>query len=404
MRRNPERLAWAVLLTSFFMCIGLVVSVPLGARHYMLYAREGQNVTLEVQRGPLRVTIAGRGQPVAIAEERDDIPEHTIVATDFTSGRLVMHAPREDAPVIATAQIYDETEVALSAARSPRFSASSLPHTVALQVQSGRVRIGVSNDADRPTVVEVETPHGTATLTEGSYEVKVNTTTEVTVRYGQADVTNEAEHILSLGPGERAIADTGRLLGPRPAARNLIANGDFQAPLENGWTSYNEQKEEPPATVSGVTDEGREVADFFRDGSNHAEVGIRQQINYDVRDFTSLELHLAVHIIHQDITGFGGCGYLGSECPIIVRMDYKDIYDTDRYWLHGFYTGEPASDWLLYEWVEQIPPGSWQTYDSGNLMEELTDTPPAFIKSLTIYASGHSFHAMVTEVELLAQE
>jgi hypothetical protein len=37
-------------------------------------------------------------------------------------------------------------------------------------------------------------------------------------------------------------------------------------------------------------------------------------------------------------------------------------------------------------------------------MEELADTPPALIKSLTIYASGHSFHAMVTEVELLAQE
>jgi hypothetical protein len=26
------------------------------------------------------------------------------------------------------------------------------------------------------------------------------------------------------------------------------------------------------------------------------------------------------------------------------------------------------------------------------------------IRGLTIYASGHSFHAMVTEVELLAQE
>jgi len=38
------------------------------------------------------------------------------------------------------------------------------------------------------------------------------------------------------------------------------------------------------------------------------------------------------------------------------------------------------------------------------LMEELAEAPPASIKQLTIYASGHSFNAMVTEVELLAQE
>jgi hypothetical protein len=37
-------------------------------------------------------------------------------------------------------------------------------------------------------------------------------------------------------------------------------------------------------------------------------------------------------------------------------------------------------------------------------MEALADTPPALIKGLSVYASGHSFDAMVTEVELLAQE
>ena len=59
---------------------------------------------------------------------------------------------------------------------------------------------------------------------------------------------------------------------------------------------------------------------------------------------------------------------------------------------------------MTYEWAEPVQEGNWQTYDSGNLMEELTEAPPALIKSLVIYASGHSFHAMVTEVELLAQE
>jgi hypothetical protein len=37
-------------------------------------------------------------------------------------------------------------------------------------------------------------------------------------------------------------------------------------------------------------------------------------------------------------------------------------------------------------------------------MEELTDTTPAVIRQLTIYASGHSFRARVAEVELLVRE
>lgn len=410
MRTNLERLAWVILLTSFFTCIGLAVATPLGIRHYVLHASTPQNVTLEVKRGPLRVTLAGRGQPIAIDEERGDIPEGTIVATDATAGRLVMHAPQADRPVVATAQLYDNTEVMLSSARSPRFTASRQPHKVTLEVREGRVRISASNEeGGRPTVIEVHTPHGVAILTEGSYEVKVNgTTTETTVREGQAEITSKGGHTTQLGPAERAIIDSEQgveqIIGPLSAARDLVVNGDFQAPLEDGWTSYSEQKEEPPGTVSIITDEGRKVANFYRSGSNHAEVGIRQNIDYDVRDFTSLELHLAVHIVEENITGYGGCGTLSSECPIIVLIDYKDIHGTDRQWRHGFYIGEPAPDWLLYPWTEPIPQGKWQTYDSGNLMEELADAPLAVVKGLTIYASGHSFHAMVTEIDLLAQE
>ncbi|MEE8390303.1 MAG: hypothetical protein V3S14_05835 [Anaerolineae bacterium] len=411
MRDNPGRLAWIVLLTSFFICMGLVVIVPLGVRHYVLYARIPQNTTLEVQQGPLRVTLAGRGAPVAIDETRENIPERTIVATDVTAGRLAMRVPQVDDAVIATVQLYNHTEAVLSSARSPRFSISQLPHKVVLEVRAGRVRINVFDGTDRPTTVEAQTPHGTVTLAAGSYEVKVNgTTMEITVRDGRADVTSGTEQAVSLDPAERAIIDASeeQIVGPLPAARNIIHNGDFQAPLEseNRWSSYSQQTDpqQPLGVTRIITDTGQNAIEFYRDGSNHAEVGIQQEINYDVRDFAFLQLHLDVRIVGQDISGFGGCGYLGTECPIIVRLEYKDIYGTDREWLHGFYTGEPAGDWLINWWAERLQSENWQTFDSDNLMEELAGTPPALIKSLTIYASGHSFHAMATEVELLVQE
>ena len=410
MRKNPERLAWIVLLASLFACISLAVAVPLGIRSYILYTLVPQNVTLEVQRGPLGVTLAGRGQPVAVDDQRDDIPERSILATYATAGRLVMHVSRDESTIVATVQLYDNTQVVLVEARSPRFAASHLPHQVTLDVRTGRVRISASRDPDgRPTVVKVQTPHGVATLTEGSYEVKVNgTTMEATVRNGEAEITSQGRQVVQLDRSERAIVyseqDGGQIVGPLPAARDLIVNGDFQAPLESGWVAYNQQDEDPPGTVSIVTNEGREVANFYRSGSNHAEVGMRQRVNYDVRDFTSLELHMVVQIVDENIVGYGGCGTLSSECPIIILIEYKDIYGTDRQWLHGFYIGEPAPDWSLYPWTEQIPQGKWHTYESGNLVEELADTPPAIIQQVTIYASGHSFQAIVTEVDLLAQE
>ena len=404
MRDNPERLAWLIVLASFFVCVGLTVAIPLGVHYYILHARIGQHVTLEVQRPPLSVTLAGRGLPVSIVEHYSDVPVQTLVATGAAAGQLVMYAPQADSPspVIATVQLYDNTKILLSSARSPRFASSYLPHQITLEMQAGRSRINVSSDDGRQTIIEVKTPHGVTTLTEGSYEVKVNgRTTEVTVRNGQADVTDDVEHTLSLTSAERAIIEDGKAIGPLLAERSLLVNGDFRQPLAEIWESYDKDvQQSPTGTVEAITFMGRPAVWFHRDGIGHAEVGIRQQINYDVRDFTSLLLQLSVQVQGQSLPG---CGSAGSECPIIARIDYKDIYGTDRQWYHGFYSVEHVEPDFLQHWSEQVPFQTWHVYDSGNLIEAFEESP-ALIKAVTIYASGHSFNALVTEVGLWAQE
>jgi len=412
MRSSPERLAWLVLLGSFFICVSLAVMTPLSVRWTIRHAQAAHHVTLQVQRGPLSVVRGGQGRPVSVANDSDDVLEGSrIRAPNTSSGRLLIQpSDSKGTAPIATVQLYDETEIVLSSARAPRFPTSPLAHEIALEMEEGRIRINVFGDSARATVVEVRTAHGTVTLREGSYEVKINSVTESTVRYGQAEVTNRAGETLTLGPRERALVGTTGIDGPLPDARNLVENGNFQEPLRVGWESYSEQADprqpagEVSVTVASFGNEERHVAEFYRNATNHAEVGIRQEIGYDVRDFSSLELHMAVRIVSESILGFGGCGMQGSECPIIVRLDYKDIHGNDREWLHGMYIGQPADGWWIHGWHERVQPGTWQPYNSGNLMEELAETPPASIKGITIYASGHSFHAMVTEVELLAQE
>ncbi len=412
MSNSPERLAWVILLGSFVACIATAVLTPLSARWYVRNATATQDLSLQIHRGPLSVVRAGRGRPVSVADDTDDVLEGSkIAAPNGTSGQILIQPADGGGPApITTIQLYDETELTLASARSPRFRNSPLPHRMSLGMETGRVRINVFGRSERPTVVHVETAHGSVTLHEGSYEVKINSVTEATVRYGEAELTNHAGETLVLGPQERALVGTQTIDGPLPAARNLVENGSFQEPLEYGWDSYAEQAD--PKQPSGrveiaeitMGNEERRVAEFYRNAVNHAEVGIRQEISYDVRDFSSVELYMAVRIVSENILGLGGCGSMGSECPIIVRLDYKDIHGNDREWLRGLYIGEPADGWPIHGWHERVEPGTWQPFSTGNLMEELSETPPASIKSIRIYASGHSFHAQVTDVELLAQE
>lgn len=405
MIRSRERLAWFILLLSFGLCLALTAGVPLTIRHFIRTARVSQEATLEPQRGTPIMQRGGHGAVEALVRPVNNVFPETEVTTDENAqGLLTLYAPGEEPAVAAVAQIYNDTHAVFLSGRSPRFETSPLPHEVTLKIDHGRMRITVSPAHGRPTVVNLQTPHGRASLNEGSYEVRVyELVSEIAVRDGYAQVTASNGETIVLGPSERTVVrPEATNLRALPGERNLIENGNFDQGLA-GWTVYHRNvQSEPGGEVVVGTFEGRTAARLRRerDDLGHAEVGLRQEVDYDVRDFTSLTLHLNVQVLYQSLPG---CGSLGSECPILVRIAYKDIDGTDRDWYHGFYSVDAAASDLLAVWDQQIPPATWYTYDSVNLVEAF-DRPPARIKEIYIYASGHAFDALVTEVELLAQE
>jgi hypothetical protein len=134
--------------------------------------------------------------------------------------------------------------------------------------------------------------------------------------------------------------------------------------------------------------------------ANHGETGIIQVIDKDVRDFTSLELHISVRLLDQSLPG---AGMLSSEFPVMVRLDYKDAYGNDNFWTYGFYFKDPTANWHISD-GEKTPHSVWYPYESPNLMEELGDFKPALITSVQVYASGWDYQSMASEVQLLAKE
>ncbi len=412
MRRNPERLAWTVLSISLIICVGLAITVPLALRSYVNDSTDVASITLEVQQGTALVRRTGLEDPIGVTIEYPNLPDSaTIRADPNVQALLTIRVPGTD-KTLMTVQIYGNTNLDISRARSPRFQPSTQPYQLHLALDGGRVRVNVAGGLERSIEAQFTTPQATVNLAEGTFAIDVsNDETQVTVRDGQAVVIGQG-HEQPLTALQRTVVKLGSLpAGVLSPERNLVSNGNFRQPLEGTWeVSHDLQKPdapgETPGTVTITTNGGSRQAMFERVGTYHAETDLRQVIDRDVRDFRSLKLHFVVQIIEQDVPV---CGQAGSECPMMVRLDYKDANGTDRSYLQGFYWRlDPNTINPDYNTTsgtrtqhKRVQRGFPFTYDSDDLMKLLS---PTHITSITFYASGHSYTAAISEVELLGEQ
>ncbi|HTP06935.1 MAG TPA: hypothetical protein VMP08_01700 [Anaerolineae bacterium] len=409
MRRNPERLAWTVVLISLFICIGLAVSVPLAASSIVNDSSETAAITLEVQQGTALINRPDSTDPIGVTTSTNNLIEGASIRADpNTQALLTIRSPRDNS-ILETVQIYGNTDLMIDRARAPRFQMSTRPHQIDLQTSIGRVRVNVASSDARPIDSALTTPQARTTLQEGSYAFEVNNDeTQVTVREGTAQVSAQGVVQEVTPPGRTVVKLNGPPSGVLSPERNLVVNGNFRLPLEGTWDTYNDLQnpDEQPGTVTIQTVGGQPSAVFERQGAYHAETGMRQTINKNVLDFTSLRLHFVVRIFDQDVPV---CGQAGSECPMMLRLDYKDQDGTDRSFLQGFYTRPDSSGANpTYNTTSgirtehrRVPANVAFSFDSANLMETLK---PAQITAITFYASGHSYHSSVAEVELLGEQ
>ena len=407
MRRNPERLAWTILLVSLAFCLVLATSIPLAVRSLVNDSAQPLNMTLEVQQGTALVRVPGSDVPIGVTTAYPNLPEGAAITTADanTQALLTIRLPHNDA-ILQTVQIYGNTDVTVSQAQMPRFDMSTQPQRIRLSHNTGRLRLNVAGGA-RPLETTVSTPHAIAALHEGSYAVEVTSDeTQVTVRDGQAQVSAQGV-TREVNPQLRTVV---RLNSPPSEAlspeRNLVTNGNFRLPLEGTWEVYNDLQNpaEQPGTVKIQTIGGQRSAVLDREGAYHAETGIRQRIDKNVSGFTSLRLHFVVRVFRQDVPV---CGQAGSECPMMLRLDYKDQDGADVSFWQGFYSipdpANPTYNTSSGDRKEHIrvPLNFSYTFDSGNLMETLR---PSQVTGITFYASGHTYRSSAAEIELLGEQ
>jgi len=89
MRQNTERIAWAILLSSFITFCLLAALIPLGARWWILTSTQDEIITM-VSSGSVLVT-----QPGGTAAEANltDIPSGSKIDTDADAQATLTFAP-----------------------------------------------------------------------------------------------------------------------------------------------------------------------------------------------------------------------------------------------------------------------------------------------------------------------
>ena len=409
MRKNPARIAWAVLLSCFAVFCLLAVSIPLTLRWFLLHGEANQPGTLRVATGTILILPEGADEPIAVVDSRSVAPG-TLIRTDESSqGTLSFtQGNNGDSAELVTVQLYPGAEVVIAESSRPRFALSGDPNRLTLEVKNGRVRINASEALPHGLTVGVVTPRATAVLSPGSYAVQTgDARTQIATRVGEARVENAGGQVVVSDGLSTSITDQDPPQAPIAAASNLIENGDFKDPLGPPTWLIGRFPEDSSASGGDVkidTTSGRTAARFSRINQppTHTEVSITQVLDQSVHDYESLNLQMDVLLRWQSLPG---AGEQSSEFPLMFRLDYQDIYGNHQFWTHGFYYRDPPPQWVVTG-GQKIPQNTWFAFESGNLFERLKEEglpQPAKINYLKIYASGHNYDSLVTEVRLMAK-
>ncbi len=417
--KNPERLAWLVIWGAFTVCVLLTITLPLGARQFVLYAVDPRPGRIEAisptQRcSTVNLTLPNATQPSAVTcDNPTTFPEGSVLATDSTSRAFVTFFDG------STAQIAPSSRVTIQAMHQPRFSWSQLPNTIELQLEQGSMRYGVApavvkpgNPDGRPVSLLVHTPNFVVSLTEGSYTVDANTDSSQVVAWeGTAVVRSlDGAREVTIGQGQRLQVFKGQPL-PEPvaAAQNLILDGNFASDLkcssnaDTAWKCFFDQGGDGgnvDGTVQVVTTDNRRALQIRRTGANNnsAVTGVRQMLNRDVWDFRSITLYANIKLHYQNLSGGG---YQSSEYPLILKLKYRDVNGNEFDIVRGFYYQN--TDENPTRNGQSIPQDQWVPITVSNLWQELGYPKPFQLLYIELYASGWDYESYVSGVRLTVE-
>jgi hypothetical protein len=429
---NMQRLAWMILVSSTILFCSSTLAITVGVYYFFFRSDIPLDVSIEVSQGTAGFVASDFSEQPIRTYLRNLRDRPFIVTTDAQSQAAIsvqMIGDGEYQPVLATITLENNSSMRLTRASRPRFRWSDGIYWIELEDVRGEIDVFVSRAADRPFVIQIHTGAGYTVRIDdpGRYSFSTdNVQLRLATREGEASIIADDHVNNRLVPrNQEAILLIGRGAPFVTASpENLLQNSyfAFALPVESegenvppmGWGCFDRPDSPPRGRWTTNLWEGRPALRLLReDGAqSHGKTGCRQEFGTpgrEVSNFTYLELQTTFLINYHSLSN---CGVDGSECPVLLLLDYVDVNGTARRWYQGFYVRQdsqrpyPAACLTcgqVYQPHRLINAQVWYTFETGNLFDLLSPAErPAYISRFEFYASGHQYDVFVSEVVLLA--
>jgi hypothetical protein len=436
--RNPQTIAWVIVLASFALFCVLCASGTFGAYWFMFESGVPLTTRLTVSRGAVTVVRPDlTSYLVNSAGSSNYIAPSSILQTDADSQGYLTFEDSYSGQLIGTVYILENTSIGFTEAVRPRFEWGKAKYAMLLSNAIGRFSIDLSARVTRGSVLSLTSESGTAYVEDGgSYAVEaLDQHIQVYTRYGKGllyasdlawQVNENALGRLEKGQHEVSLTtypfDMLNLAEPGPpqpsfGADDPSATANNSLPLFWACESFAQSPNEIQGMWQRKNINNSVVLEFARRGlgpSNRplgpAFVGCRfsfprNPLGLHVSQYSSLVIRLKMKIVFQDVTT---CGILGSECPIMLEMKYVDINGQPQFWRQGFYADRPSSDNSIQRCDtcphdhQQINKDAWYIYDTGDLKKQFpADKMIDYVEYVRVYASGHQFEVALSDFTVL---
>lgn len=414
------RQAWAIIIASFIAFWALCIGVSVGLYAFFFISTVPMPVMVEVGRGTaLLITpdLAERG-----VRTSEVIGGRTVTLSMDSQSQAVMlffNGDGNERHAVATVTLLASSEVRFQQATMPRFEWTNAIYRAVLRDFRGQMEVVITDDGKRPFIMQIFTETGRLIElnTAGRYSIESNATrVRVTTLLGEAVLfsNDRAQNRLITTGSEGVLYAERTAPSVYPSRRNIIRNGQFvfvndpaSLMLPERWGCTNVQDDLPRGEYRMDRMAGRMTLRLMRGApaSTHGETRCIQPIPNGMGElgpFNFVELETSFMVNHQSLSD---CGERGSECPLMLRVNYIDVNGVERSWFQGFYSVSnpslsypPRCESCTQDHL-QINPRVLYTYRTGNLFASIpASARPARITSVEFYASGHQYDVFVHEI------
>jgi hypothetical protein len=425
---DPQATAWMVVSVSFVVFCLVCAASTFGVWWFVYQSGAPLTVRLTVSRGAVTMILPDKSKDV-INGSKDIVASGTILTTDSNSQAYLTFEDSAWKQQLGIVFLRENSTISLDEAARPQFEWSNQDYQIMFSGPVGHFAVDIFPNLHRAFKLHINSPAGTAYMANaGSYNIhaiapyiRLHPTAGKGILYASPTqgVRIETNMIGTLYQGETFPKIQSypytmlNLENPGPPQNSLFDSTVDSDKLANQWGCTNDTPQnlnEVEGTWKREVVAGIPQLSISRIGQNlkHAQTSCEfyfPQKAQDITGYKTLSIQLKMKIADQDITT---CGIVGSECPIMLMLEYFDANGDNYQWRQGFYVNRPPDDTSVprcdtcpHDHI-QLNQHAWYIYDSGDLKIQFTPgKEPATLLKVSVYSSGHQFDVAVQDVSVL---